>query len=59
MRLVERSGASLRLTVSDLATAERALPAVIAAAGLALRRLEADEVSLEEVFVELVGERRQ
>ena len=59
VRLVERSGAGLRLTVSDLATAERALPAVIAAAGLALRRLEVDEVSLEEVFVELVGERRQ
>jgi ABC-2 type transport system ATP-binding protein len=56
--LVERSGATLRLTVSDLPTAERALPAVIAAAGLGLRRLEADEVSLEEVFVELVGERR-
>ena len=35
--------------------AERALPVVIAAAGLGLRRLEADEVSLEEVFVELVG----
>jgi ABC-2 type transport system ATP-binding protein len=59
VRLVERSGAGLSLTVSDLATAERALPAVIAAAGLALRCLEADEVSLEEVFVELVGERRQ
>jgi ABC-2 type transport system ATP-binding protein len=57
--LVERSGATLRLTVSDLPTAERQLPAVIAAAGLGLRRLEADEVSLEEVFVELVGERRQ
>ncbi len=56
--LVERSGATLRLTVSDLPTAERALPAVMAGAGLALRRLEADEVSLEEVFVELVGERR-
>jgi ABC-2 type transport system ATP-binding protein len=56
--LIERDGATLRLTVSDLATAERTLPAVIAATGLGLRRLEADEVSLEEVFVELVGERR-
>ena len=52
-RLIERDGATLRLTVSDLAAAERALPGVIAASGLALRRLEADEVSLEEVFVEL------
>ena len=56
--LIERDGATLRLTVGDLAVAERELPAVIAAAGLGLRRLEADEVSLEEVFVELVGEHR-
>ena len=56
--LIERDGATLRLTVSDPAVAERELPGVIAAAGLGLRRLEADEVSLEEVFVELVGERQ-
>ena len=53
--LIERSGATLRLTVSDLPAAERELPAVVASCGLALRRLEADEVSLEEVFVELVA----
>ena len=52
---LEPDGAALRLTVTDLATAERALPAVVAGAGLGLRRLEIDEVSLEEVFVELVG----
>ena len=52
---LEPDGAALRLTVTDLATAERALPAVVAGAGLGLRRLEVDEVSLEEVFVELVG----
>jgi ABC-2 type transport system ATP-binding protein len=56
--LIERDGATLRLTVGDLAVAERELPGVIAATGLGLRRLEADEVSLEEVFVELVGEHR-
>ena len=55
--LVERSGGMLRLSVTDPAAAERALPAVVAGGGLALRRLEADEVSLEEVFVELVGDR--
>ncbi len=55
---VERSGGTLRLTVTDLPTAERALPAVVAGSGLALRRLEADEVSLEEVFVALIGETR-
>jgi ABC-2 type transport system ATP-binding protein len=52
---VEPDGAALRLTVTDLTAAERDLPTVISAAGLGLRRLEVDEVSLEEVFVELVG----
>jgi ABC-2 type transport system ATP-binding protein len=47
----------LRLAVSDLAAAQRALPAAVAAAGLALRRLDVNELSLEDVFVELVGER--
>ncbi|HMK91617.1 MAG TPA: ABC transporter ATP-binding protein [Thermoleophilia bacterium] len=56
LQLIERSADTLRLTVVDMATAERAVPAAVAAQGLALRRLEADEVSLEEVFVELVGE---
>ena len=51
---VEPDGAALRLTVTDLPAAERDLPTVISAAGLGLRRLEVDEVSLEEVFVELV-----
>jgi len=56
LQLIERNGDTLRLTVRDMAAAERAVPAAVAAQGLALRRLEADEVSLEEVFVELVGE---
>ena len=56
--LIERDGAALHLTVSDLPTAERALPAVVAQAGLGLRRLAVDEVTLEEVFVELVGDGR-
>ena len=54
--LIERSADTLRLTVVDMVAAERAVPSAVAAQGLALRRLEADEVSLEEVFVELVGE---
>ena len=56
LQLIERSADTLRLTVADMAAAEREVPAAVAAHGLALRRLEADEVSLEEVFVELVGE---
>ena len=44
------------MTVSDLPAAQRDIPAVIAAAGAALRRFEIEETSLEDVFVELVGE---
>lgn len=56
LRGAEADGPRLRLTVSDLAGAQRALPEAIAALGLGLRRLETGEVSLEDVFVELVGE---
>ena len=48
-------GSLLRLTVSDLAAASRAVPEAIAALGLGLRRFESDEVTLEEVFVAIVG----
>jgi ABC-2 type transport system ATP-binding protein len=52
---VERQAdGSLLVTVNDLAAAQRALPAAVAAAGLSLQRMEVDEVSLEEVFVDLV-----
>jgi ABC-2 type transport system ATP-binding protein len=43
-----------RLTVTDLAAAQRAVPALVAGLGLRLERLETDELSLEEVFVDLV-----
>lgn len=58
VRQVERHGATLRISVNSMATAERVLPAVLANTRLALHRLEAEEVSLEEVFVELVGQGR-
>jgi len=49
----------LRLATDDLEAAQRELPALIARLGLALRRLESDELSLEDVFVDLVqGEHR-
>ena len=54
LRDVTRDGRDLELDVTDLDEAYRALPATVAAQGMALRRLEAAEVSLEEVFVDLV-----
>ncbi len=44
----------LRLATDDLEAAQRELPALVARLGLALRRLESDELSLEDVFVDLV-----
>ncbi len=45
----------IEITVTDLGAAQRDIPAMIAARGGGLARLEAGEVGLEEVFVELVG----
>ena len=55
LRSIETADRTLRMTVSDLLTAQREIPATIAAAGVALRRFELEEASLEDVFVELVG----
>ena len=55
LRSIETEERTLRLTVSDLPTAQRDVPAAIAAAGVALRRFEIAEASLEAVFVDLVG----
>ncbi len=53
---VEVSGEDhLVLTVKDLTAAQVAIPREIAARGLGLRRLEAVEISLEDVFVDLTG----
>jgi ABC-2 type transport system ATP-binding protein len=54
LRGVTRTGVELDLDVSDPEAAFRAVPAAVAAQGLALRRLEVAEVTLEEVFVDLV-----
>ena len=52
VEVVEDGG--LRLATDDLEAAQRELPALIARMGFALRRLESDELSLEDVFVDLV-----
>jgi ABC-2 type transport system ATP-binding protein len=54
VRSMEQSEERITLAVTDLKTAQRELPAAIAAAGLGLKRLEGAEVSLEDMFVELV-----
>jgi ABC-2 type transport system ATP-binding protein len=53
---VERpENGTIEVTVSDTLAAKRAIPAMVASRGLALTRMEAGEMGLEEVFVELVG----
>lgn len=49
---------AIELTVNDVVSARHEVPALVAARGLGLVRLEAGEVGLEEVFIELVGGRR-
>ena len=51
---VTRDGRELLVEVVDLEAAYRQVPVLVARLGLALRRFEADEVSLEDVFVDLV-----
>ncbi len=46
---------TIELTVSDDSAAQHEIPAMVASAGVGLKRLEAGEMGLEEVFVELVG----
>ena len=53
---VERDGnGTMHVTVADAYAAKRAIPAMVAERGLALSRMEAGEMGLEEVFVQLVG----
>jgi ABC-2 type transport system ATP-binding protein len=46
---------TIQVSVSDIAAARTEVPAMVAKRGLGLTRMEAGEVGLEEVFVELVG----
>lgn len=49
----------IEITVRDLGLAQREIPAMLAARKIGLSRMEAGEMGLEEVFVELVGGERQ
>jgi len=46
---------SVAVQAADLALARRAVPVIVSEQGLGLVRFEAGEVTLEEVFVDLVG----
>ncbi len=46
---------SIEVTVSDVGLAQHEIPAMVAAGRTGLVRMEAGEMGLEEVFVELVG----
>jgi ABC-2 type transport system ATP-binding protein len=46
---------SIEVTVTDVGLAQHEIPAMVSARGTGLARLDAGEMGLEEVFVELVG----
>jgi len=57
---VERdANGTIEITVTDAAAASREIPALVASRALPLLRMEAGEMGLEEVFVQLVGGGRQ
>jgi len=60
LRTVEAGeGGELLVTCDDFEAAQRELPALVGRLGLALRRFGVDELDLEDVFVDLVGEARR
>ena len=60
LRTVEAGeGGELLVTCDDVEAAQRELPALVGRLGLALRRFGIDELDLEDVFVDLVGEARR
>jgi ABC-2 type transport system ATP-binding protein len=50
---------SVEVIVTDVAAAQREIPALVAARNVGLVRMDAGEMGLEEVFVELVGGERR
>lgn len=53
--VVRGNHGSIEVTVTDVAAAQHEIPAMVSAHGIGLSRMEAGELGLEEVFVELVG----
>jgi len=50
---------AIEITVTDVDRAQREIPAMVAARRIGLSRFEAGEMGLEEVFVELVGDKHR
>jgi ABC-2 type transport system ATP-binding protein len=57
VRRIEREGSTLEASVDDLGVAQREIPKIVAERSAALNRFESGEPTLEEVFLDLVGER--
>ena len=53
--VTRESGGAIVITVTDVAVAQVEIPALVVAQGTGMSRLDAGEMGLEEVFVELVG----
>jgi ABC-2 type transport system ATP-binding protein len=53
------SNGVIEITVKDVGAAQRQIPAMVTARQIGLSRMEAGEMGLEEVFVELVGGERR
>ena len=53
--VVRGHNGAIEVTVTDVGAAQQQIPAMIASGQLGLSRMEAGEMGLEEVFVELVG----
>jgi len=53
--VVRGHNGAIEVTVTDVGAAQQQIPAMIASRQLGLSRMEAGEMGLEEVFVELVG----
>jgi ABC-2 type transport system ATP-binding protein len=52
---VEREGQTLKCRVSDMGEARNRIPRMVADGDLSIVRMEADEPTLEDIFVRLVG----
>lgn len=50
---------AIEITVTDVDRAQREIPAMVAARRIGLSRFEAGEMGLEEIFVELVGDKHR